>query len=312
MAYVTPSKTSNRSKPTTTPTPIVRNLDQPVVILEDESPFDMASPFMGDTITMRQGAFTAPEANVTGVQEECVAAYLAEPGSLRLMDLRFLSRVGFICLVCAAVRRMSRRSGATDTEFHGQLPGDDLLPHPMLEWTRATTIDAPPERVWPWLVQMGYGRGGWYTSERFDRIVWRIENKSSDEILDEWQHLQVGDIVPDGPDYAAYFRVDRVDQNESIVYRSIRHPFRGHPVDPTDPEALEEMEHRLIDGGVYLDFSWAFVLRSLPMGQSRLLVRTRANYEPPWFRVGEIPLGLVDFYHVSTMFRGIALRAEGG
>lgn len=226
------------------------------------------------------------------------------------MNLRFLSRVGLICLACGAVRRLSRRSGASDAEFHDALPGDDLLPHPMLEWTRATTIDAPRNQVWPWLVQMGYGRGGWYTSERFDRIVWRIENKSSDEVLDEWQHLQVGDIVPDGPDHAAYFRVARIDQQASIVYRSIRHPFRGHPVDPTNPDALERMEHRLIAGGVYLDFSWAFVLRPLADGQTRLLVRTRANYEPPGLRAAETPLGLVDFYHVSTMFRGIAQRVE--
>lgn len=226
------------------------------------------------------------------------------------MNLRLLSRIGFVCLICAAVRRMSQRSGTTDAEFRGSLPGDDLLPHPMLEWTRATTIDAPPDHVWPWLVQMGYGRGGWYTSELFDKIVWRIENTSCDEILAEWQHLEVGDIVPDGPNHAAYFRVVRLGQHEHIVYHSIRHPFRGHPVDPTDPEALEQLEHDLINGGFYLDFSWAFVLRPLAEGRTRLLVRTRANYKPPSFCVSEIPLGLVDFYHVSTMFRGIKRRVE--
>ncbi len=99
----------------------------------------------------------------------------------------------------------------------------------MIEWTRATTINALPEEVWPWLVQMGFGRGGWYTNERIDRIVWRIENKSSNVILPEWQHLQVGDIVPDGLGFAAYFRVVAIRKHEAIVYHSIRIPIVANP-----------------------------------------------------------------------------------
>jgi hypothetical protein len=104
----------------------------------------------------------------------------------------------------------------------------------MIEWTRATTISATAEQVWPWVVQMGYGRGGWYTNERFDRIVWRIENKSSDVIPSQRQHLDVGDIVPDGPGFAAYFRVMEVRTHQAIVYHSIWYPYRGQTLDPTD------------------------------------------------------------------------------
>ncbi len=223
---------------------------------------------------------------------------------------RPLIRLGVVWVTCAGIRRLSRRSGVTDEEFFGPLPGDDVIPHPMLEWTRATTIEAPPARVWPWLVQMGYGRGGWYTSERFDRIVWRIENPSSDVILPEWQHLGVGDIVPDGPGYAAYFRVMQVQEDEAIVYHSIRHPYRGRPVDPTDAAALEQRERELVAGGVYLDFSWAFVLRPVGGHATRLLVRARADVFPRWVRVSELIFGIVDLYHVTTMFRGIRRRAE--
>lgn len=208
------------------------------------------------------------------------------------------------------LKRLSRRSGATDAEFHGSLPGDEVIPHPMVEWTRAATIPAPPDAIWPWLVQMGYGRGGWYTSERFDRIVWRIKNISADEILDEWQHLSVGDIVPDGPGYAAYFRVLEVTPQETIVYRSIRHPFRGHPVDPTDGDALQRLEQQLVEGGMYLDFSWAFVLRPIGGRATRLIIRTRANFRPGLLRCLQVPLGLVDLYHVSTMFSGVRRRAR--
>ena len=214
-------------------------------------------------------------------------------------------------LFVGVLQRFSRRSGATDAEFHGSLPGDDVLPRPMIEWTRATTFEAPAEDVWPWLVQMGYGRGGWYTSERFDRIIWRIRNVSADRILDEWQHLAVGDIVPDGPGYAAYFRVAEVVPGRSIVYRSIRHPYRGHPVDPGDEDALRGLEQRLVDGGVYLDFSWAFALRPIDQRRTRLVVRTRAAAHPAWLRLLAVPLGLVDFYHVSTMFSGLRRRVSG-
>ncbi len=185
------------------------------------------------------------------------------------------------------------------------------MPNPMLKWTRATTIDSPPERVWPWLVQMGYGRGGWYTNERFDRIVWRIENQSSDLILPDWQELSIGDIVPDGPDFAAYFRVKEVTEHRAIVYHSIRHPYRGQAVDPTDFEALDRREAELIAGGLYLDFSWAFVLRPIGDDATRLLVRARSDLRPRWLRVTEMLFGLVDLYHVTTMFNGIRLRAEG-
>ena len=208
----------------------------------------------------------------------------------------------------SVVDRVSRRSGVTNAEFNGFLPGDSVLPHPMVEWTRATTIEAPPREVWPWLVQMGFGRGGWYTSERFDRIVWRLENLSADRILPEWQQLEVGDIVPDGPDYAAYFHVVDVRPEEAIVYRSIRHPYRGHPVDHTDPDALLRLEEALVEAGTYLDFSWSWVIRPFGRDASRLLVRTRANFEPWSLHLAKVPLGLVDWYHVSTMFRGIESR----
>ncbi len=212
-------------------------------------------------------------------------------------------------LIGLILYRLSRRSGVTDAEFAGPMPGDDLIADPAVIWTRATTIDAPPEGVWPWLVQMGFGRGGWYTSRAFDRVVWHVDNPSSDILIEEFQAVSVGDIIPDGPHYAAYFRVADIEHEQWIVYRSIRHPYRGHPIRP-DPDALAEREGRLMREGVYLDFSWAWELRSLPRQRTRLRVRTRANYSPDWLRAAEIPLGLVDLYHVSTMFKGIAKRVS--
>jgi hypothetical protein len=108
----------------------------------------------------------------------------------------------------AVVRRVARRTGVTDREAFSALPGDEVIPHPMLEFNRGVTIAASPESVWPWLVQMGYGRAGWYTPEALDRWanrwVWRLETDypfrpSPWRIVPEWQHVAVGDIIADGP-----------------------------------------------------------------------------------------------------------------
>jgi hypothetical protein len=123
-----------------------------------------------------------------------------------------------------------------------------------------------------------------------------------------WRSLRFGASRGDG--YAAYFHVVEIVEHEAIVYRSIRHPYRGHPVDPTDPVRVAAVERELVEGGVYFDFSWAFVLRPVGESATRLIVRTRANVAPRWSKLAEVPLGLVDLYHVSTMFREIARRLQ--
>ena len=93
-----------------------------------------------------------------------------------------------------------RRWGATDEEVHKRLPGDEIE-NPMGDRpvsTRAITIEAPPEGVWPWLVQMGSGRAGFYTHEWVERLlsITYADGHSSTRIHPEWQELQVGDRVP--------------------------------------------------------------------------------------------------------------------
>jgi hypothetical protein len=108
--------------------------------------------------------------------------------------------------VTAAVfltRRLAQRSGATNSEADSSLPGDELIPDPQIQTTRAITIHAPVAAVWPWVAQLGYHRGGWYTNARLDKLLWRIDNPSADRILPEFQHVEVGDTVPDGPEGTA-------------------------------------------------------------------------------------------------------------
>jgi hypothetical protein len=95
-------------------------------------------------------------------------------------------------------RRWCLTWGARDDEVAAKLPGDELLPDAGLVTTRAVTIDAPPEAIWPWLVQMGSGRGGAYSYDWIENLL-GLNMHSAGEILPQYQHLQVGDELPMGP-----------------------------------------------------------------------------------------------------------------
>lgn len=220
-------------------------------------------------------------------------------------------------LLAGAVRRVSARTGVSDEEAFGSLPGDEIIPHPMIEWTRGVTVQAEPDQVWPWLAQMGYGRGGWYTPAWVDLFAnrWVFGQKrpfpsSANRLLPEYQHVAVGDLICDGPDYASYFRVERVDPPHALVYRSIRHPRHGSKIDITDPDSPSRVEQRLRESGNYLDFTWALVLSRLDRHRSRLLVRTRGNRGPHTSALLVTPFGLVDATYGVAMLRAVARRAE--
>jgi hypothetical protein len=87
-----------------------------------------------------------------------------------------------------AFRRHLLRWGATDDEVAAALPGDELVPDPSFSATRAITIAAPPADVWPWIVQMGYGRAGFYAYDWLDNLG---HGRSADEIVPDLQRLEV-------------------------------------------------------------------------------------------------------------------------
>jgi hypothetical protein len=193
----------------------------------------------------------------------------------------------------AAVRPRIRRWGATDEEVARTLPGDELespMGYRPIS-TRAITIDAPPEVVWPWLVQMGSGRAGFYTHEWVERLLFitYADGHSSTRLHPEWQELRVGDRVP-------YSR------------------FNSVPVTLVDPP-------RCLVAGEWL------VLEPLDGGtRTRLLARTRGGWlEPLAGRVPVLgpllgplaalvdrgPLELLHHYMEAGMLKGIKVRAEG-
>jgi hypothetical protein len=108
--------------------------------------------------------------------------------------------------------------GATPNEAHGEIAGDEYLPDADLISTRAIEIDAPAAVVWPWLVQMGSGRGGAYTYDWIENLF-GLDMHSADHILPEFQHLDVGDAMPVGAN-GPQLRVVVFEPERALVVRS--------------------------------------------------------------------------------------------
>nr|WP_221380760.1 SRPBCC family protein [Actinoplanes polyasparticus] len=125
---------------------------------------------------------------------------------------------GLAVVVSPWARRRYVTWGATPEEVASAVPGDDLLPDAGLVSTRAITIDAEPSAVWPWLVQMGSGRGGAYTYDWIENLF-GLNMHSADEILPQFQHLAVGDTLPLGSSGPA-MRVEICEPERTLVFRS--------------------------------------------------------------------------------------------
>ena len=156
--------------------------------------------------------------------------------------------------------------GATAEEVATTYPGDELVPDADGSvFTMATTLPAPPEKVGPWLVQMGFGRAGWDSWDRLDNAG----NPSADRIVPEWQGVQVGQRLIEASDGRNWFTVELVDPNRALVLRTIIDLLSGRSVDPNGPLPR-----------AYADGVWSFNLRPADGGQTRLVARSRGKTRP--------------------------------
>jgi hypothetical protein len=114
-------------------------------------------------------------------------------------------------------RRQCLTWGARPGEVARELPGDELLPDVGLVSTRAITVDAPPDAIWPWLVQMGSGRGGVYTYDWIENLL-GLNMHSTDRILPQFQDLKAGDELPLGPGRPA-MQVAVCDPRRTLTFR---------------------------------------------------------------------------------------------
>jgi hypothetical protein len=118
-------------------------------------------------------------------------------------------------------RRWCLNWGARPDEVSVKLPGDELLPDTGLVTTRAITINAPAGAIWPWLAQMGSGRGGAYSYDWIENLL-GLNMHSAGEILTEYQDIKVGDELPMGGD-AQSMRVEVADPPRHLAVRSADH-----------------------------------------------------------------------------------------
>ena len=166
------------------------------------------------------------------------------------------------------VRPRLWRWGATDGEVTGSYPGADLVPEGERGATMAVTIEAPPDQVWPWLVQMGGDRGGWYSWDRLDNGG----RPSAQEVHSEWQDLALGDYVKywtkSGPVDA--WEVAALEPNRFLGLRGLN-DLRGRTLDS-----------RMSRPSAYVEGLWGYLLNELPNGHTRLVIGGYQAIRPRW------------------------------
>lgn len=191
---------------------------------------------------------------------------------------------------------LGRAAGANPAERRAKLPGDGIVPSPDLVTDHAITLRATPGRIWPWLTQMGWHRGGYYTPRWVDRVIFPA-NWPSLEVLDPAlvRDLAVGDTIPDGPPGTAEYVVVEVDAPRVLVLHSTTHV----------PPGWQERH------GAAISWTWVFCLTPGVPGSTRLHVRVRGRMEPRWFRMlYQAALVPADLVMATGMLRGLKRRVE--
>jgi hypothetical protein len=185
-----------------------------------------------------------------------------------------------------------------DIEASKPLVGDELVANPKVTLTDAITIEAPPAAVWPWLVQMGCRRAGWYSYDDVDNdgVL------SATEIVPELQRIAVGDVLPATPSGTQGLTVLVANAPRALVLGVL-----------ADAETGRELPFGSAKPERFFEVSWAFVLEPLPGERTRLLVRARADFAPADLRAAWLARvrGVVHHFMEREQLRNLKLRAEG-
>jgi len=185
------------------------------------------------------------------------------------------------------IRRWMNQWGATPSDLARVMAGDRLLAEWTYSGTTAVTVNARPEHIWPWLVQIGYQRGGLYSYDWLDRLFGYLDRPSATRVLPEFQHLVVGDVIPlgQGP---------------------------GWPVAVIEPNRALVLDMRNLGG---LDWVWQFGLDPIDGTRTRLISRSRVRAHAIWARLLTHAIEPAGFVMTRRMLLGLkqlaeALRAE--
>jgi hypothetical protein len=191
------------------------------------------------------------------------------PGVLELLRAMRRSTVGgaveyMAQLMDGVIHRQLLRSGATDEEELGPLPGDDLVPHPTWQATRAVSIDARAVEVWPWVAQMGYGRGGWYGWNPLER-----EDTGVAELLPQFASPHVGDLWLDGPGCdqgRGVWKITALDPPQTLILHTMRDTITGRELDPREKPRVS------------IDTVWSFHLEDAVSGRHSVARQNAASH----------------------------------
>lgn len=192
-----------------------------------------------------------------------------------------MKRIALLLALSGAYWLVGRRWvldwGATEMEARSSLPGDELIPNADGRTTRAITVDAPADKVWPWIAQMGPApRGGAYTYDWIENLF-GLNMHSADEVLSEFQNPQLGDEIGYGPNK---MRIEIVDRERALVWRSA-------------------------DG----NWVWAFALHEAD-GSTRLISRNSFRLNRVVDRLGMLPMEPGSLVMERKMLLGMKQRAE--
>jgi hypothetical protein len=179
------------------------------------------------------------------------------------------------------VRSWHLRWGASSDEVGAAMPGDAIVPLASFSATRAITIDAPPDKVWPWLVQLGFGRAGFYSYDLFDNAA----RPSAETILAEWQNPRVGDWVPMAAKVSetTAFKIEALSPGEWLLWAK--------------PNS-----------------TWSWVLKPVDGERTRLVTRLKQRNDwgdPVMALVTVILFEFGDFAMMRRLLLGVKTRAEG-
>jgi len=203
------------------------------------------------------------------------------------MERKHLIRISIASLVFIAVtvpvvwffyRPWALTWGSTNEEIAHTMPGDEFLENPTFNATRAVSIEANPDEIWPWIVQIGYRRAGFYSYDFLDNDG----IPSAERILPEYQALEVGDLIPLSK--TASVRVAELDPPRSMVL-------------------VFEV------AGAWANATWVWVLSPEGASKTRLITRLRAN--PTGIR-SRVFLDLGEIIMMRKCMVGIKRRAEEG
>ena len=239
---------------------------------------------------MTSSASTAPSPASTG-------------GSLIHGLAESLAGAGFIAaaaLLHPFVQRWYSRWGATPGEAAEPFPGDDLVPAPRIQSTRAITIQAPSEVVWGWVAQIGQERGGLYSYERLENLI-GSDMHNADRVHPE-QELHAGDRVRLGPKGYPLFVVETIDRGRALVLLG------------AEPKTERTAPFREPMPAAYACSTWVFLLRALGPLTTRLIVRNRLDYRPATVAnklMWGLSAGPIEFVMERKMLLGIRQRTEG-